>query len=476
MSIGSWFRTPRVRRGLAAASVVLAAGALVLWRAPASARPAVVLAQPAGQNVSAFSGPGAKGSLSLSHTKLLARGEQRLYAELRLVADAAERVRVRAPLSIAVVLDTSGSMGGEKIEQAKDSVAKLLRDMRDDDEIALVRYATDSEIVQPLARVGAVRAALIQKVLAIQAGGGTNIPPALARGLDALRTASSGRVKRVVLVSDGLDSTRTESERIARDAAERLVTVSSLGIGLDFDEAYMGGVAIAGHGNFGFVRDAAALATFLRRELEETAATTVENAAARIRLPEGVRFVRALGADARPTLDGREVELRMGSLFAGDERHVVIELAASPEAGETLAFDGQVLWNRVGGDTAKVLLSRIEVTATADEREAAAGRDGTVIASATSVIASARQLEATEAWARGDAQRAQALVDRNMADLREAAAIAPAPAAASLSQQVQAYEGARRSLASAPPGSAASKAAAKAMAERDLANMKKRSY
>ena len=74
-----------------------------------------------------------------------------------ITADAAERAQQRAPLSIAVVLDTSGSMGGEKIEQAKQAVVRLIRDLRDDDEGAFLRYSTDSEIAQPLARAGAVR-------------------------------------------------------------------------------------------------------------------------------------------------------------------------------------------------------------------------------------------------------------------------------------------------------------------------------
>lgn len=74
-----------------------------------------------------------------------------------ITADAAERAQQRAPLSIAVVLDTSGSMGDEKIEQAKQAVVRLIRDLRDDDERAFLRYSTDSEIAQPLARAGAVR-------------------------------------------------------------------------------------------------------------------------------------------------------------------------------------------------------------------------------------------------------------------------------------------------------------------------------
>ena len=357
MSIRRFVEAPRVRRGLAASVVVLAAGGRGRLRRPAPARVAGGQlgpgdTAPLGPSSVSFTAPGGHGTLGLSHSRLLAGGERRLYAELKLTADEVDKARERAPLSLAIVLDTSGSMDGEKIERARDAVKKLLRDMREDDEIAFVRYSSDSELVQPLARVGSVRGELLRRIDAMSAGGGTNIAPALSQGTRALAEAGKGRVRRVVLVSDGLDSTRPQSEATARDSAERGVTVSSMGIGLDFDEAYMGAVARIGHGNFGFVKDADTLTTFLRRELEETATTTLEGATARIPLPRGFRFVRAAGADARVVDDGTAVELRMGSLFGGDQRRVVLELAGRVDAGEVRGIDAQVGWSRVAAGPA----------------------------------------------------------------------------------------------------------------------------
>jgi Ca-activated chloride channel family protein len=473
MSIANWLRSSRIRRGLAASAVVLAAGGLILFRAPASAhgpyvvQPAVT---PTGSSVASFRGPGAHGQIALSHTKLLAGAGQPVFAEVRLAADAVDGAHERAPLSIAVVLDTSGSMDGEKIDQAKKSVIQMVRDMRDDDEIALVRYASDSELVQPLARVGAVRDALVAKVRAIESGGGTNIPGGLAVGLRALDEARKGRVRRVVLVSDGLDSTRADAERMARDAFERGITLSSMGIGLDFDESYMGGVARVGHGNFGFVKDGAALATFLRRELTETASTTVENATVRVKLPIGVRFTRATGADARVVGDGNEVELKMGSLFAGDERRAILELSTTLAAGDVRAIDGSATWDRVGGSAAETRIPRLELVASTDAGEVERGRDGTVLASATSALASQRELEATEAYAHGDSETAQRLIDQNIAALTTAAAAAPAPAASSLAKQRAAYESHKAGFGAAGPGTDEGKAAAKRATEKDLSN------
>ena len=97
--------------------MVLATGGLVLFRSPAGGASPLALVQgtavATGSGV-AFSGPGAHGTLALSHTRVLAGGERRLFAELRLVADSEGRQEQRAPLSMVIVLDTSGSMEGEK--------------------------------------------------------------------------------------------------------------------------------------------------------------------------------------------------------------------------------------------------------------------------------------------------------------------------------------------------------------------------
>lgn len=475
----TWFRTPRVRRGLAAGAIVLATGGLILARTPAGAQTslgALSASTAPGPNSVTFSARGAQGSFSLSQGKVLAGAEQSVFAELTLRAEASKRARERAPLSIAVVLDTSGSMSGEKIAQAKEAVIRLIGDLRDDDEVAFIRYSSESELVQPLARAGTVRSSLIARVRGIEASGGTNIAPALAQGLRALDDAARGRVKRVVLASDGLDGTRAQSESIARESAGRGVTVSSMGIGLDFDESYMGAVAKAGHGNFAFVKDGSALSGFLQRELVETASTTLESATARIKLPVGLRFVRAIGADARALDDGREIELGIGSLFAGDERRVVLELASRIGAGEVQAIEGQVRWSNVGGESALASFAGLGLHGSSDPLAVEQSRDGAVLARATSALASIRQIEAAEAYARGDMDRAQALIDKNVKDLAAAATAAPAAAATSLQRQAEEFEQTKQVFAKAAPKSAAGNAAAKRAVERNMSNEARQAF
>jgi Ca-activated chloride channel family protein len=480
MSLRHLVQSARGRRALAACVIVLAVGGLILYRAeagPPSLGPLV-----AGRTGVAFSGPGAAGTLSLSHGKVLAGSTQPVLAELRFRADESARPKhaARGPLALAVVLDTSGSMSGDKIEDAKRSVLELLARMGDEDAVALVRFDSRAELVQPLARVRDVRSHVARAVRGIEAGGGTNIPDGLRIGLEALSGAGGGRVRRLVVASDGLDDGRGRSEESARAAARAGVTVSALGIGLDFDEGYLSAVARAGRGNFAFVENAGALARFFGRELDETVSTSVEDATARIALPSGVRLVSAFGAElvragGEAAGEGAVVELALGSLFTGDERRVVLELAASTErAGARHEILAEVSWRPVGDARVERKLAPLALVGAESRGEVDDARDGRVLASAASVLASQRQLEAADAYAKGDVERARRLTADNLAALESVAAVAPV-ASAEVAAQMDAYREAEQAYAS-PAGAPAARAAAKRIVERDSANLDRQAF
>jgi len=480
MPLVDWLQTPRVRRTLAASAVVLATGGLVLFRSPTNSIAQVPVSHATSGTVAQFAGPGLHGSVSLSHGAVLAGGDRDVYAEVRLAADPAARAESRAPLALAIVLDTSGSMYGEKIEQAKQAVLGVMRDMRDDDQITMIRYSSDVSVVQPLARLGDVRQTLATQIRQIEADGGTAIPLGMRAGVKALEEAGRGRVRRVVLISDGLDSSRNESEHIAHDSFEHGVTISSLGIGLDFDEAYMAGVSQRGHGNFAYVKDSSALASFLSRELQQTASTTIEGAVVQVKIPRAMRFVSATGADAK-VIDDENVELRFGSLFARDERRAIVHLSARLDAGETVKIGAIADWTQVVPNSGSPFVpAHVEVDAIAlrgatDARSVDEQRDNGVLADATSVIASEKELEATTAFARGDVAQANALIEQNQQALRAAATAAPAPVAAKLQKQWNAYEETKKAF-HAPAGSGAAREAAKSAYQLDNDNLARATY
>jgi Ca-activated chloride channel family protein len=440
---------------LALATVVLAIGALVLLRAPASgAVPAAsplsgpvsgpagapvtpasppspgVPAAPPGPVVTAtrapLEGPGVRGFFALAQGALLADGARELLAEVRLEGVGEGDAR-RMPVALSVVLDHSGSMSGEKMVQAREGVVSLLERMHDEDYLSVVVYDDVAEVLQPLARVSDIRRSLPPRLRAVDARGGTVIPQAMALGASALAGAPPSHVRRVVLVSDGQDGSGLSLEQIQGDLGRRAndrITTSSLGVGVDYDERFMTSVADAGRGNYAFLRQGEELQGFLTRELEESGATVAESVVASIDLPAGASLVSSHGAIATPV--GARVELPVGTLFAGERRKVVLALrvAAGP-VGTTGRIDARLAYQRPFDHAAQSASGAVAFRAVGSEAEAVASLDDEIHPDALATVLDARQQQAVAAWQAGQREQALALAQQNQAAYRSANAVRP---------------------------------------------------
>lgn len=456
-------RIPKRRRrawALAAAVAALAAGGIVLSSTPepASALPVpppllATTTAPAVRSPRAeLHGPGVDGFFAFTEGAALAGGLREIYAELRLTGGAGG-VQRRAPVSLAVVLDHSGSMSGDKIATARESVVSLLARMHDDDRLAVVVYDHEARVLQPLALVRELRETLPARVRAITADGGTNIPAGMDLGATALAAAPESSVRRLVLISDGQDGSgeplASITARIGARASER-VTTSSLGIGIDYDERFLGSVADAGRGNYAFLAEGSMLEPFLREELEQAGATIAEDVVAEIDLPPGSTLRTAHGALA--SIDGARLRLPLGGLFSGERRKVVLELAAPIGAPGALATAAVRLRYRTvaDGEAHAIEGGSASIRAVAHESDVAASRDVELHADALATVIDAQQIAATTAWQAGRRDDALQMTDAHLARLRVARQIAPSP---SYDAQIAELERDRDSFARTAAGS-----------------------
>lgn len=433
---------------LALVTVLLAVGALVLLRAPISgaatpvpgitvgpstppsapATPMVPMGAPAAPGASrvTLAGPGVSGVFALGQGAVLAHGARDLLAEVRLegVGDGTAQ---RMPVALAVVLDHSGSMSGEKMVQAREGVISLLERMHDEDFLSVVVYDDTAEVLQPLARVGDIRRSLPPQLRRVEARGGTVIPQAMSMGSSALASAPGTHVRRVILVSDGQDGSGLSLGQIQSELGRRAndrVTTSSLGVGTDYDERFMTGVADAGRGNYAFLRQGEELQGFLTRELEESGATVAENVVASVTLPPGVHFVSSHGAMAT-SLPGR-IELPVGTIFAGERRKVVLALRVEAgAAGTSSSMSASVAYQRTVDHSAQTASGAVAIRAVATEAEAVASIDDEIHPDALATVLDARQQQAVVAWQNGDRAQATQLAQANAAAYQEANRLRP---------------------------------------------------
>ena len=305
-----------------------------------------------------------------------------------------------------------------------------------------MRNSDAANLVQPLARVGDVRSRLQAIVPSLETLSGTNIPAGLEMGAVALGDVSDDAVRRVVLISDGRDGSGQSLDQVAagvRARSDRGVTLSALGIGGDYDDAYMGRVADAGRGNYEFMRDGAQLRVFVSRELEATEHTNVDQAVVEAVLPDGWRMLRAYGVE--PEVRGSRVRLPVGALSAGDHRRIVLDLLVDTNRSLATATAGalgmQLSWRAVPEHrmaTASVDALPLGLVQTAEE--SMASQDAAVFADAQSVALAARQQQAVEAWRDGRRGEAASIAQSNIVTLQALQAAAPSPARAA---QIQRY-------------------------------------
>jgi Ca-activated chloride channel homolog len=455
-----FFLDAHTRRTLAIAAVVLSITGLVLADRAGPSRPTADLMIATGSSgeegnsptSSPFGSNGASGRLAVSHGRLLAGGMRRMHAEIRVRASEPSALSpVHAPTAMVLVIDTSGSMAGRKIDDARHAALSLLDQMRDDDRVAVVRFASRAEVVVPMTHAGDARARARAQILGLRAEGNTDIANALRAAERELSDRFDGS-GRIVLVTDGRDTSgaprRTASD-VARAEARRGFVVSALGIGTDYDDRYLADISDAGRGNYEYLRDSSALARFLDKELSETSRTTVKSLEADLSLSPGARVLDVSGASWDRSLG--QGHLSFGSLFAGDERRAIVTLEVETgEPGSSVEIGGTVSWRLVDGTPVRVAITPLRVHATSSQDQVDDARDLSVMASVTSVEASRRETEAAEAFERGDRARALSLNAQTMDDLDKAAKAAPPAARGALEAQKNAYQGHQGVFATAP--------------------------
>ena len=193
-------------------------------------------------------------TLSLNPLKnaLQDTAEKNLQLLVRLCAPQTQNLK-RTPLSLAIVIDRSGSMGTDNMMAALDCTRDLVNRLHDEDEVSVVSYDTQVEVEMELMSAREAKHHIVSSLAHIHARGGTDLHSGWLKGVEMLAHRSNGnRMCRVVLLSDGQanhgeTNVDTISSQVARMAAAG-ITTSTVGIGVGFNEMLMTSMAIAGQG------------------------------------------------------------------------------------------------------------------------------------------------------------------------------------------------------------------------------------
>lgn len=352
---------------------------------------------------------------------------------LELEAPGVTTTTRRAPASLQVVLDRSGSMAGAPLDGAKAALEALVRRLEPTDDFGLVTFDHTAQVVVPAGPL-ADKDAAVAAIRAIQAGGSTDLSAGYLRGLrEVRRVASAGGT--LLVISDGhVNSGMRAPEDFAGVAAaayrDRIVT-STLGYGRGYDETLLAAVARAGSGNHVFAADPDAAAAAVAGEVDGLLDKVVQALSLTVRFADSVEFLKLYNDLPAQQIGPGEVMIELGDLYAEETRKVVLKLRVPAMTALGLAKVATLELAHVELPGLVEHVATLPITVNVVPGDEAAGRVPHPTVRSEVLFQEAQDVKrrASEAFESGDVATGKRLLGETRAGLASALAAAPAAAA-----------------------------------------------
>jgi Ca-activated chloride channel family protein len=361
----------------------------------------------------------------LGHSTIARKSTERVYLRLSLKTLAAKERKDRPPINVALVIDRSGSMSGDRLAAAKKGAHTALERLSGQDIVSLVSYNHEVDAPYKAGKLGSDRREIERAIDGLVSSGTTALYAGVKEGGEQVKAFRSDmQVNRVVLLSDGLanvgPSTPGELAELGRELASKGISVSTIGLGLEYNEDLMQRLAAASDGNHVFVERPSDLAEIFDREFGDALSIAARDIVIQIECKSGFTPKRVLGRDAE--ISGSRVTLKLNQLPADNERYVVLELEVPSgiAAAEGDIADVDVAYLNLDDGARAEVKTSVKARFTEDAKEAEASINKGVMSQVTEQVATENSEKAVEMRDAGDLAGARKMLEDNAAYLNSA--------------------------------------------------------
>ena len=390
---------------------------------------------------------------TLSQSVLTPETRQTIYLRIGLKG-ARSTARERAPMNISLVIDRSGSMDGPRIRAARDAAKMAVDRLSARDIVSVISYDQVVEVEVPATRA-TDKQAIKDRIDRLTARGSTAIWAGLQRGADEVRKFKSPEyVNKIILLSDGLanvgPSKADDFVRLGRQLGREGITVSTVGLGREYNEDLMSGLAKASEGTHKFVQEPADLAQFFAHEFDDAQNVVAQGIIIHIDLVPGLAPGKGLGRDAE--VQAQRMTFRLSQIIAETEQSVVAAIEVPAAFADGSKSLGRVSVSLTGVDGVVRNLDTQSVSArfstSANDREASI--DKTVMRDVTVHEARAANDEAVKLRDQGRVDDARRRFEENARMIDETAKRRGVDSDASVQSQSAAAKAASAPSAASP--------------------------
>ncbi len=260
------------------------------------------------------------------------------YIHLTLQAPTPGQKPDRMPLNLSLIIDRSGSMSGDKLEYVKEAAIHALRLLTDNDRVSVIVYDDEVQLLSSSRAMTADgREEFIRQIRQVKPGGMTNLSGGWFTGCDQIADyMSNNYLNRALLLTDGLANVgMTDHEQLVNQAKElrrRGITTTTFGVGHNFNQFLLQGIADTGGGHFYFIDKPNQIPNYFNGELGELLTTVAREMTLEINLSHSLSF--NLLNDIPYEGQGQSYRLFLGDAYAGEHRDLVLKLDIPAQALE----------------------------------------------------------------------------------------------------------------------------------------------
>ena len=203
--------------------------------------------------------------------------------------------------ALALVMDRSGSMSGQKIEICKSASIATAELLSSKDYIGV--YAFDSQVheIVPITRVSST-SAIANQIAMLSAGGGTNVYPGMARAREALNSVKA-KIKHMIVLTDGQTS-GSGYQALASQCHAEGITISTVAVGAGAQVGLLQAIAAAGGGQSYITMDPTAITRIFTQDTMVHTGRMIREEAFEPQLVEAHPMLRSFDQTTAPPLLG----------------------------------------------------------------------------------------------------------------------------------------------------------------------------
>jgi len=362
-------------------------------------------------------------STRISHGYLPENSTREIWSTISVQEDEAVEAGDRAPLNLALIIDRSTSMRGGKFEQARLASTRLVDMLSSQDRLAIVSYGSDvSTEIESLHATPANKELFHNAIRQIRLSGSTNLLGGYTRGVElVLPHTGDDTVNRVLLLSDGQANRGiTDIPRLGALTGhnlERGVSLTTMGVGLDYNEELMTAMAENGAGSYYFIENESALASIFEKELKGLSASVAKNTVLTLTVSPGVELLEVRGFPYK--LHGNQAKIQLAEFFANQNKDIVARLSVTtadkgsmPILSARLDYEDVAQSRRVHARTAVTAVS------TSDSKKLAKV-EKPVMKRVQQVEVARTFKDALKAYEKGDRKKAEELIREQRKEIAE---------------------------------------------------------